>query len=377
MKHTNSQKRFAINNYFGFRNIYVRIRNQLDYSLFNVIHEGDIVAGKQGYLFETHYIDGIYGNDFLGTPALKKRVERLKFISDTLAAMGKKLIVVIAPNKVLFYPEYAPEYPFPFRDTTNYEVYTKLLKSNGMNFIDFNSYFNSQKNKSPYPLMPKNGIHWSMYGAGVAGDSLIKYIETLCNIRMPKAVWKSIRVQQDSTYDIDAEKSISLLFKVGGPLMAYPHIEFEKDSTKIKPTVLTIGDSFYIEFLSGYDIQNGFSLGSTYWYYFKKFDHSTPTRDELRDQLSKSDVVMFMATENSLINLGWGAIDSAYYMFKGTYPSHIKSTIYSERMAQIIEEIKTNNVWLRQVEQNAYQQNEPLDSALKANARWTIEHESK
>jgi hypothetical protein len=124
-----SQKEKIVNDSFGFRNICVRINNQIDFSLFNKTHSPEISVGKKGYLFGTHSIDGYFGNNFLGTPSLASKMNKLQFVSDTLAKLGKTFILIIAPNKLFVYPEYIPEYPYPFKDTTNYAVYSKLLKS--------------------------------------------------------------------------------------------------------------------------------------------------------------------------------------------------------------------------------------------------------
>jgi len=370
------QKEKTVNDSFGFRNIYVRINNQVDYSLFNLPHANEIVGGQDGYLFETHYIDGYYGNDFLGTVSINRTIEKLKFINDTLAKLNKTLLLVITPSKALFYPEYLPDDPYTLRDSTNYYTYLRLLDKSPLHYIDFNNYFIANKYTSKYPLEPKNGIHWSMYGAAIAGDSLIKYIETVRHIHMPKAIWKNTIVRSDTGYDNDVETTMNLLFNLKSPLMAYPNIEFENDITKTKPNVMTVGDSYYWQLLSSYNIGHCFSPDSKFWYYFFKPDHSRLSRSEVKDEINKNDLIMILATAHNYINLGWGFIDTAYCMFKGTYPNHIKSTIPSERLAEIKEGIKTDNEWLQQIEISAKERGISLDSAININALWMIGQEN-
>ena len=54
------------NQSFGFRPYFVRLHNQILYSLFNRASARDIIVGKKNYLFEKKYIDSYLGKDFAG-----------------------------------------------------------------------------------------------------------------------------------------------------------------------------------------------------------------------------------------------------------------------------------------------------------------------
>jgi len=369
-----TEKELVVNDSIGFRNILVRVNNQLDYALFNISHAQNIVVGKDGFLYETHYIDGYYGTDFDGTFNIEKRLRKLEYINDTLAKLNKTLILLIAPNKAIYYPEYLPDNPNAKKDSSNYETWLKLLKNSPIHYIDFNSYFVANKYKSKYPLEPKHGMHWSMYGCALAGDSLVKYIEAARHIKMPKPVWKAITLERDRDIDVDAENSMDLVFNLPGPLMAYPDVKFEHDSTKTRPGVLCIGDSYYWGFVAGYDIGNGFSPDSKFWYYFKKPDHQTPTRQEVKDELNNKDIVLMVATAHNLVTLGWDFIDSAYYMYKGTNPIHNYGPEYRKKIAELKSKIQAAPDWLHQIETGAKERGISVDSALTLNAIWIIEH---
>jgi hypothetical protein len=374
-----AQKEKIINDSFGFRSAFVKLHNEVDYDLFNLAHAEFIVGGKNGYLFETHYIDGYYGTDFLGKENIEQTMDKLQFINDTLAKLNKTLLLVIAPSKALYYPEYMPDRINTTKGPTNYDTYLDLLKKSNIHYIDFNSYFIANKNKSKYPLEPKNGVHWSMYGAAVAGDSLVKYLEAVRHITMPKAIWKSIALHRDSLFDIDVENSMNLLFRLKSPLMAYPDIAFEHDTTKTRPKMLSVGDSFYWGLDAGYDIKNGFSADSRFWYYYKRPDHIQPTKDELKDEIEKSDVVMLLVTTPNLATVGWGFINDTYDMFKGTnaMPKKQADSIYNSRLSALRVYIRNDKNWLAKVAEGARKDGIPLDSAITLNAKWVIEHEKK
>jgi hypothetical protein len=150
-----------LNETFGFRNLFIRINNQIAFSLFNKAKANGVIIGKHNYLYEENYIKAYYGTDFIGIDSISHRIERLKFIQDTLSKLNKTIIIVFAAGKGSFYPENFPKEYLKEKGKTNYEYHVKLAKEYGLNYIDFNSYFIENKNKSKYPLYPQYGIHWS------------------------------------------------------------------------------------------------------------------------------------------------------------------------------------------------------------------------
>src|SRR6478609_5160143 len=55
-----------VNESFGFRSFFVRINNQIDYSLYNKLHASAVVMGKEQCLYEIDYIRAYCGTDFVG-----------------------------------------------------------------------------------------------------------------------------------------------------------------------------------------------------------------------------------------------------------------------------------------------------------------------
>jgi hypothetical protein len=310
------QKEKYLNNSFGFRNIFIRIHNQLEYSFFSKINASNMVIGKDNYLFEELYIKGYYGTDFVGMDSINNIMRRLKYINDTLKKLNKTLLLVFTPNKAAFYPEYIPDKYKSSVKNTNYASYLKLIQESGINYIDFNSYFISLKPKSKYILIPKNGSHWSMYGAALAGDSMVKYIEDVRHITMPKAIWKGIKLSQNDMFDLDIESAMNLIAPLSSPQMAYPDIKFENDSTKTRPNVLVVGDSYYWVWITGYDINNGFSKSSNFWFYNKKPNHLPPSQNELKETLAKQDIIIILATTHNWSDIGWGFIENTFNLYK-------------------------------------------------------------
>ena len=95
-----------LNESFGFRNSLVRVNNQLAFSFFGRANAENIVVGKNNYLFQRPSINAYFGLDFLGKEQIEARMNRLKFISDTLSKLNKNLILIFGTGKGSFFPEY-------------------------------------------------------------------------------------------------------------------------------------------------------------------------------------------------------------------------------------------------------------------------------
>lgn len=309
-----------VNENFGLRNLFIRINNQIAFSLFNKAKANGVIIGKNDYLYEEGYIKAYYGSDYIGTDSINNRIQKLKYIQDTLQKLHKDLIIVFAAGKGSFYPEYFPNDMKSKRSITNLQKHTELAQKYSLNYINFNSYFVKNKQTSKYPLYPKYGIHWSTYGMCIAADSIIHYIEQKRKIDMPSIYWDKIDIDEPRESDYDIADGMNLKCKLKSFKMGYPQIKYESDSLKVKPSVLVISDSFYWG-LFNFGITNTFSK-SQFWYYNEQIypeSYNSPlnTKDvNLKDEINKYDVIIIMATEVTLPKLGWGFIENTYSLFK-------------------------------------------------------------
>ena len=315
-----AQEEKYLNESFGFRNLFVRINNQLAFSLFKKAKANGVVIGKQNYLYEENYIKAYYGTDFIGIDSITHRMQRLKYIQDTLAKLHKNLILVFAAGKGSFYPEYFPDKYKIRKGITNYEKHIELAQKMKLNYIDFNKYFMEIKHTSKYPLYPQYGIHWSYYGMCLAADSIVRFIEKVRNIDMPNFYWNTVELANAKETDYDIADGMNIKFKLKSFKMAYPNIQFQSDSGKTKPSVLVISDSFYWGMFGSGIITRSFS-DNHYWYYNKEVypsnGNSQTSQLNLKEEINKHDMIIIMATTATLPGFGWGFIENAYDLFKG------------------------------------------------------------
>ena len=370
-----------INETFGFRSLFVRIDNQIAFSLFKRAKANGVIIGKNNYLFEENYIKAYNGTDFIGTDSISLRMQKLKFIGDTLAKLNKNIIIVFAAGKGSYYPEYFPEKLKMKPGKTNYEYYTKSAKDLGIYYIDFNKYFVDNKHKSKYPLYPQYGIHWSNYGMCIAADSIIRYIEKIRNIDLPNLYWTKVDLAEAKESDYDIADGLNIKFKLRSFKMGYPRIQFESESGKTKPSVLVISDSYYWG-MYGFGITKAFS-NSHFWYYNKQiypesFEKTVETTGiNLKDEIARYDVIIIMATEATLPKLGWGFIENLSDFFRGINSNSENDAEFQQKVNNLQNYIKTDKNWMAQIKEKAASRKITVDSMITLDAIYQIKQEEK
>ena len=307
------------NDHVGFRPDLLRLYDQIDFSFFDKCHAAWTILGKDHYLFQKPYIEAYYGKDFVGYQAALERAVKLKAIQDTLSRMGKSLILVYAASKATFYPEYFPEnWKHEKRGITNFETYRHIADSLGINQIDMDTWFVSMKNKTTEPLFSKQGIHWTVYGAILAGDSLIKYVNRHRNTCIPHPLWSGMeQTTQLRGGDDDVAIGLNLIFPVATETLGYPVMRHAPDSMKERLKAIYIGDSYALKLVTCGIIPE-ISTQCEYWGYFRDMsdihnDKYTVIKDyDWVSAIDKTDCVMLVYTSFNLNDLGNGFIESAY-----------------------------------------------------------------
>ena len=368
-----------LNDAFGFRSFFVRVNNQLAFSLFNNAKANGVIVGKKNYLYEINYIKAYYGTDYIGQDSIEQRIDILKFIQDTLAKLNKDILLVFAAGKGSYCPEYFPDKFKTEKGTTNYEKYVELAGNAGLKYIDFNQYFLDHKIDSKHPLYPQYGIHWSKYGMCLVADSMIRYIEDLRHIQMPHLYWDGVELDQPRGTDYDIADGMNIKFKLKSFDMAYPQVKFESDSGKVKPSVMVISDSYYWGIFD-LGMSNVFS-NNQFWFYNKKIYPESFKSDllasdvNLHQAIADHDVIILMATEATLPSLGWGFIERAYDMFTNPDYKEIDRDEFQEKVRRLRNKIKSSEEWMKSIEIKANKKNISVDSMITLDAIWVIKNE--
>ncbi len=311
----------------GFKPDWVRLHNQLDHSIFSVPHPSTVIRGKRGNYFTHEYITASLGYDHLNRGLIDQRVMKLRKLQQFfLDEKGIFLLVIVAPDKVLFYPEDIPD-RFTRRKPgiSGRDYLVKACAGNGINFIDFNPWFRQMKDTSRWLLFPATGVHWSVYGSVLAADSAIRYLEQHLGRPMPGLHIDRIEMaEKPRQFDDDVNETMNLVWDVGHPPLAYPvfhndssNITDQKQSPGNKVKALFIGDSFYWAWYDLGIIGQVFDK-MEFWYYDRevypeKFTQQKFTTDvDLRESVERQDVIVLLQVGGGWGNPGAGFIDRAY-----------------------------------------------------------------
>lgn len=377
-KEFQEQKELFLHDNFGYHNFYIRLYNQIGFSIFRKAKANGVVIGKENYLYEQKYIDAYYGLDFLGVDVIREKMMMVSFLVDTFKAMNKTFLIVFAPGKGAYFPEYIPDNQKAQKGITNIEVYTRFAREMNVPHIDFHSWFVQQKDKTKYPLVPKYGIHWSQYGSVLATDSILKTIEQLRGIDVSNVYWKKVVTEKGKDNDIDIEHGMNLLFRLKPETMAYPEVLFEDSVGKVKPSVLVVADSYYWQIFS-MGISNVFNR-SDFWYYFKsanspRFENKSYKMQDVDiiDEINKHEVIIIMSTDVHLPNFGWNFIESMYGYYKGTLPPQKLDPRYYDKIDEMKDYIRSDNEWMKGIHQKAKDRNISVDSMIYIDAMWSVD----
>jgi len=365
-----------IEHHNSFRPFLIRLKNQLDYSLFSITSTYNVIIGKNEFLFEENYIKDYTGNFFIGNSLAEERLCKLKFIQDELKKRGIDLIIGLSPGKASFYPEYIPDKYMNDRKTpSNYSYYRDKGTAIGLNIIDFNQYLINMKDTCTWPVYPKTGIHWSVYGMGYCVDSLMNYIGKMRNVEMVDFGWDGVDVSMDHRdTDDDIWDGMNLLIKFDDVPMAYPRFYFKENANTRKPSLMCISDSFYWN-VFGAGISGRLFNGNDFWFYYVdihdgKGGNTNVKNLDVKKEFESHEVILMMATEATLDRFPYGFIEDAYRIYfpqdaegrKQLFSSMIQcDTTWSNVLAK---KAKTAGITLEQARQKELEEAVNYDTAL-------------
>ena len=386
-KHLSFQKEYEryINDHIGLRPFIIRAYNQIYYSVFNMAKTRDILIGKNGCLYERNYVEEYLGIKFKGRDGIRKEMQRAKYLQDTLKKKGIDFIIVFAPGKASFFPD---DFPSPYnrmkKNISNYECYTQTCRSLGVNFLDLNSYFVSLKPTAKYPLMSPPGIHWTYYGMTIAVDTLIHTFEKMRNIDMPEMITAKIDLPDTARdTDCDVAEGMNLLFPLPHPQYAYPILRFNCTPEKIKPKMLTVGDSYYWTIFGNGITHQLFSDGA-FWFYNREchpMDNSgmKPVSSlNLQQEVEKQDIIMLISTETNLSNFSFGFIDNLYRIYaKDKTDIGPSCPSPDDRLNYYKNMIRNDANWMVSIREKAIENDITVEQMIEKDAAFMVEKEKK
>ena len=372
-----------LEDHIGFRTRIIRFFNTLDFRLFKKSHAKLVRIGKENYLYEERYINSYLGLDHADTSMLLDKIRKTKLVQDSLTARGVHLLVITAPGKGWYYPEYLPKpYDKIQKGKTNYEFVTSKFKEYGIYNIDFNSLFMKMKGTASIHLYPKGGVHWSFHSMEYVVDSLVKYIETNLSVDLPDLMIDSVDYTKRPRYtDYDIGDALNINYKIPLDTMVYPYFSFRNDSTKNKPKALFVGDSYYWQ-LSQCGAINGLFQKEDFWYYLKKVHRENVMPSNLFDlktEVENSDLVILLANEAQSADYDFGFVTKMNTIFEKGWDNYVPvyADEYEKKVQFYIQKIKNDPNWLNHVIEKAKTNSISVDDMIRQDAEYMVEQERK
>ena len=258
----------------GFRELFIRVYNQISYSCFGKISNDNILEGANHELFLKMYLEEVTGKRLYwfyssveeAKADAQKNVEATKTLIDSLHSHGTTFLFIFAPSKTAVCPELMPqEYQEAISDFSLQAYYLQLFKENDLPYIDFLSYFQSIKDNFPYPLYTRTGTHWAESTIPMVADSIYRKLEETTGYRLPSIDYLDDNITADySVQDGELEGNLNLLFPLDKPALPRPVFALKDTLGADRPNLLVIGDSYFMQLR-----QSCFVDAFNHWDYWK------------------------------------------------------------------------------------------------------------
>lgn len=158
------------NDVFGYRDFFIRLRNQIQYSLFG--DSDQVIVGRNGWLADKSSIEVEQrAVDTLSDAQWARLGDRLAHLDRILHQRGIYLLLIPIPIKNTVYPENFPAAAARRPAVTGYAKFTRLLADRGVPFIDVYKIL-SQKRRS-VPVYYRTDMHWNTVGAATVAAEAV------------------------------------------------------------------------------------------------------------------------------------------------------------------------------------------------------------
>lgn len=363
---------------FGFRELFIRAYNQYLWDCYNQTDVQSILIGKKHYLYNTEFIEDYKGElwkrfapDFETLESnLWREARRLKKAQDLLAERGKQLFVIMEPSKVRVYPEYLPDNVVsPAGNLTAADLYPDILDSLGVHYINFDQWFQQARDSVPYQLYPQLGTHWTNIAALHATDSILRFMEALGHITLPRLDISETLFDTTMVHDDDLERLLNLAWSNRKLPNQYAKYDIISDSGAVHPSWLVVGDSYFWNIAHHIPLDQIFSHYH-FWYYNSSvfFDpkHTSTGQVNLYDELMDTDFVTVAYCTANLYAM------SNLFSAKAIV-SLCKSQEEIDRKINGIKEAMRNTPeWLSSLQDKADAQGLPIQTVMQNDAEYML-----
>jgi len=158
------------NDHYGFRDLLIRTKNQIDFSLFHQSNE--LIIGKDGYFFyRTEIETEEFPLDLEWEQGKDKLWSNFKALHEYFAARGMMLVTIPIPLKNTVYPELLPSWAVKRPKITAFHKFRKMLAEGDLPYVD--AYQALMDNIDEAPFFHRTDFHWNDVGAAYVGRAIV------------------------------------------------------------------------------------------------------------------------------------------------------------------------------------------------------------
>jgi len=161
------------NDRFGLRDLFIRTKNQIRYSVFNMTP--GLYIGDDGYLSYESLVSRVQiRNEAMTQEQMEEMVAGFENATNYLEEKGIGFYFLIAPQKNEVFPERTESFPVQRPTPNNYEKLCSLFKESETltgHFIDADSIL--VQAEEDFPTFYKTDFHWNGYGATMVYSEIV------------------------------------------------------------------------------------------------------------------------------------------------------------------------------------------------------------
>ena len=231
----------------------VRLRNQMEYSLFGFSSNPALMVGEHGNLIERAYAEEYCSRDIARwRPGALAWAARIRQMQDEEARRGKAFLYVLTPSKVAQYPDLLPAgFNCPSHQADRVGLipdWVAILHAAGVHLVDTTAVLRAHQGDYPFRLFAPGGTHWNAVGEALAQQAVLAALDQILpgGGFAPSAFTWDMRPHpvRDSD-DVDLARLMNLIVPAAnGPVPEVTQQSMPAPPACRPPRVTIIGGSF-------------------------------------------------------------------------------------------------------------------------------------
>lgn len=197
--------------HLGLRDLFIRVKNQIDYSVFDTSHK--VYLGRDGWLFDRERTDDRFEIERLDEQDFLQMEQSFHQLGKMLKERGVTLVLVGYPDKAMTYPKYLPYDAPKSTDGGNLGRLRKSLENDpSIIFIDVEKVLLPLKDGPP--LFYRTDLHPTLHTAIPVVREIVRRIAAAEH--RPEIAWHENVHWQAATYRAGGEARFLALLKSSG-----------------------------------------------------------------------------------------------------------------------------------------------------------------